>query len=427
MFVIVRLPARQREVLADGAEHLVRFLEEDRQQFRIDLLARRLRQPQGLGRGCGHFHRRHGGDAGDRLLDVAGHCLARRAGQCHQCRPRFFLEPDVGDQAGILPDVFQVLLEVLAHPFILGRFAQRLDQHLGFALLLLQLGLDGRRRGLPGFLFGRRRRPGLHRLEDLVQIGGAMLQGLDEEAESGQVVRHRLEFLLRRQRLRVGEGLDAGFAVAQQGDRLVLPHDHQRALDLLERAGQRRQFLAPARVAEEGIEGLLDLGQVGENLPRHLAHHQAFLGAPRHVIEERRRKVRERLPAHQGAQPVDDDFHLLRKVGPQLFVILQGIFGQQQGGGDFHRRRIVLLERILAQPLGGFGNAGHQSRQMIVDESAALARQGDGMVMELRQRHGRAGAELVPGFLGRPEGIAHGPQHRLERLDVRRSRRHQRV
>ena len=72
------------------------------------------------------------------------------------------------------------------------------------------------------------------------------------------------------------------------------------------------QILRLGWVAEENIEGLLDLGQTVLNLPTNLPDQQLFLRLPRHFVEERNRLIARRTTRDASVQTGDHEVNLFR-------------------------------------------------------------------------------------------------------------------
>ena len=124
-FDVARHFSQPRSLLADGAEHFVRFLKEDREQFGIDLgmagfgqLQRCRRRLWGIG--CRRLQ------AGQRGIDAT-------AVQGFECCLGRLTQFAVSDKVGILLDGLQILFQLILQAGIFGRFAQGFDQVTRFA------------------------------------------------------------------------------------------------------------------------------------------------------------------------------------------------------------------------------------------------------------------------------------------------------
>ena len=130
-----------------------------------------------------------------------------------------------------------------------------LGERLELALLALELGLDGR---------GGRRRPGLlerfgflgrDRPHELLEVGLAVLQSIDVEAETGERAGDALEVGLGRNVVPLRKALDLGRASRERGRGAVLVQHRERAQHLPDRLVERRELAA---LDPEGGPGALD-------------------------------------------------------------------------------------------------------------------------------------------------------------------------
>ena len=155
---------QQRQVAGDGGPNVDRFLNEDGQQFGVDFFGAGIQQAAGFG----GQHRCLGG--GDRL-GIAEQFAGIEHGEG---LAGLLFEFDVGGQGGVLAQPFQVELEFGAQAEVVRIVLEGGGEGDGIALLLGQFGFDaGGRRGLLGGF----------RTQDALQVGGAVLEGVDVHAE----------------------------------------------------------------------------------------------------------------------------------------------------------------------------------------------------------------------------------------------------
>jgi hypothetical protein len=142
------------------------------------------------------------------------------------------------------------------------------------------------------------------RLHELVEVGLAVLERIDVEAEARQRAGHALEVAGRSDVFGLAEALDLDRAGRERRRRAILVEDRQRAEHLPDRLVECRELRALRLVAEERVERLLDRAQGRLDLGDDLRHQQAFLRAARHLVKHRdRRGLLQRLALHDGLQP----------------------------------------------------------------------------------------------------------------------------
>ncbi len=228
-----------------------------------------------------------------------------------------------------------------------------------FDLLLLEFRLDGCRCFLGDSLAGC---AGLHFGDESLEIGGAVLQRFDEETDQRQLLRKPLEVRFMRDIFRRREVPDVGRALLQNDHSTVVTHHRQRADDLSHRGFQTIQIGTLLGIAEEAIEGLLDLRQVVLNLSGNLADQQFFLHLTRHLVEQWQLGFWwQRRAGDAGTNPLDHDVDLMRKAAVEVLNISLCALGQQDGGGGFHRQGVVLTRRCLGQEVGDISNGVNQA------------------------------------------------------------------
>ncbi len=234
----------------------------------------------------------------------------------------------------------QVLLELILQARILRRFPQRVGQRLRFTGLLGKLRFN-RRCGLGLSVGCRGGLLAVHATNKRIKISFAVLQRIHEEAQQGQLVGDRLEIVTGRLIVRLGKLLDPGAACLEAVDRAEMSQHGQRTTDLLHRLVELEQILRLGWVAEENIEGLLDLGQTVLNLPTNLPDQQLFLRLPRHFVEERNRLVARRTTRDASVQTGDHEVNLLREIGAQSPEVFLSILQEEDGRRHFHGDRVV--------------------------------------------------------------------------------------
>ncbi len=334
----------------------------------------------------------------------------------------------VGHQIGIglqrLQVVFQLRLELL----VLRRLLQRFEQRLGVALLLFQLGFDrlhrlGRDDDLLDGFFG------LDRLflaaqaaDEAVVVGRAGLQRIDEETQGRQFRRHRFEIRGVGLVALLAETLDLDRRLLQRDQRGIVTQNGERPGNLFDRRIEGGGIETAGRVAEEGIERLLDLAQIALDLARHLGNQQFFLRPAGHFVEQRHAFVgRDRHARYTGLQPRDHQIDLAREIDAEALEVFMRVLQQQNGRCHFHRHGFALALGVLGQPACRRGEALAETLQVGMSDRggdlAAISR----LVGKATQRGGVAGTEFVPVFLGRVDDFAQTPQRGfLRRRNLRR-------
>ena len=250
------------------------------------------------------------------------------------------------------------------------------------------------------------------RCDQAVAVGTLLLHRLDVEPESGQRFREHLEVVVRDRRVRAGVGVDLQLARRQQAIGFVQAEHRQRAADLLAVLGERREVGALAVVAEERVEHLLHVPQVGLDLAADLREQHALLRAFRHFVEHRRGGRGAALAGARGVEAREHRVDLLREIAAQAAVVLERALRQQQGSRVFHRHRLRHAGR------GHLVEALHQRRRQLHHRAVAdlgrLRVHRRQRLLELRQVLRAARRELEPGVLGARQLLARLAQQRLD-------------
>ena len=254
----------------------------------------------------------------------------------------------VGNQARILLQGLQAVLELVTQLPVLRAFLDRFDQRLRYMAVLLYLRLEaGNDRA---DILGRHLST-LQAADESLIVGLAMLQRVDEKAEDRQLLGQHLEVSLCRNITATGEGVDSIGTSLNGIDCPEVAKHGQRAGDLLQRRIEQPEVLALFRVAEEGIERLLDLGEVGLDLACDLTDEELLLGPPRHLIEKRQLfRAAQRTAGDACMQACDHQIDLLREICAEAVEILLRILQQQNGRRHFHGHAVRMALWILGQP-----------------------------------------------------------------------------
>ena len=235
-------------------------------------------------------------------------------------------------------------------------------------------------------------RPGV---EQVLKGRAAARQGFEVEAERGELVGQGFEFGLAGGAVVVAEGGDAGCRIAHEGERLAFAQHVQRTGDLLQRFVQPLQGLAPRRIAEEVVKCLFDLGEAGEHLLRQLLEEGLVLCRGGAGVGGSVRFGGQGFAAPQGLQALQHGLDPGTETGCRRATLEAGL-EQQQRGRDFHRGRIREQQRVAAQPAGEIEHARHQGLRRRAAERCRRRFHRRDRVLETRERHRGAGAEVIP-------------------------------
>ncbi len=203
--------------------------------------------------------------------------------------------------------------------------------------------------------------------------------------------------------------------------------EHQEgALDLLDRLGQRGQGRLPRRIAEEGVQGLLDGPQIGADFTSHGFEQEPFLRTARHGVEVRQFQQAQLFAAGDRGEPADDGVGRAREILVEGLEVFQGRFGEQQRRGHFQGQDVVVPGWIAAQLVGLFEDGGGEAAVVGLTGRRAFLGDPGGALVERRQGGSGAGAEAVPVVLGRCEQFAQAADVGQQPLGVggRRRRHH---
>ena len=427
-FAVGRIVAQFGERHGDMRQHFVGFLEIDADQFRIDRLRRGVEHAHRLRRG-----RRRLGDldhATQRLLDdVLGFVLPRRNGcfvdrflyalQGLQGALRLRFQRRVGNQTGILLDGSQLPLQFSLEQRI-GRPAfPFLEQRLRLLFLFFELCLDTdagrrlRRRCGVGYAAEARYRflrrtdaggAGLHRTHGRIEVGVAVDQGIEIEAQSGQRLRRGFEVAGQRRVDRIRIAMNARRTHGQRIAGTRLTQHVERAHHLLHGFVERGELGVVRRIAEKTIQHLLDNPQVGLHLADDLIGDQPFLRASRHFIQQRdARRGAQQLAVLHRRQSRRHEFALLAEVlagrrtrrGETLGHVLQ----QQQCRGYFQRHHFAHARGIGRQPHADIVNIGGKPGDVGMSQAPGLRDQPGRQRIEIadRRRDGFNAARMTSG------------------------------
>src|SRR4029077_17903266 len=105
-------------------------------------------------------------------------------------------------------------------------------------------------------------------------------------AKAREGLRDMLEILRTRAVSRAGEAVDLLRGRSQGIARALLAQHLERPEQLVHGLVERRELFAFRRVAEEGVQNLLDRAQVGTHFRDNLVHEQPFLRSEEHLVEQ---------------------------------------------------------------------------------------------------------------------------------------------
>ena len=395
---------------ADRVQHLAGFVEVDAQQLRIESVRVHLQQSLRLG---GDRRRAHLG-VRDRF-----HCRGERRGAAavELAQRAVHLRDEIGvaDQLRILAQRG----ELAAQPGASGGIG---TARLQFSDELRQLRAQLVDRILDRFACVDRdglRLPGAardQRHDQALAVRPLLLDRLDVEPETRQRLGEQLEIVVVDLGGRVGVGLDLLLAQREQVLGLVEAQHAQRAAHLHAVARERGELAALRVVAEERVEHLLHVAQVGLDLATHLRDQHALLRAPAHLVERCHAAAGNAAARARGVEPRDQGLDLLREFRGQVRPVLERALGEQQAGRVLHRHR-------LGHAVGGQAVEPLHQRRGQLHQRALLhlrrlrVHRGE-RLLELGQVLGATRGELEPRVLGTGELFARLAQQRLQPHDV---------
>ena len=225
-----------------------------------------------------------------------------------------------------------------------------------------------------------------------------MFQCLDIEAERGELVGNVLEGGCARLFARAREPGDTRAQRADQGARILVSDERERAFDLLEWRRKLREGRTLGLIAEEVVETLFDMRQVGEDLARHLVERLTLFPASRRFDRGGLLRGRQCLTTREGGEACQ----CVADLGGEARVrqaFAERRFDQQLRRGDLDRDDVVETQRVLAQPLGEAGQPVEQAAQHRAAQTGRFAAQVRQMFLEHWQGRGLARAEGVPCLL----------------------------
>ena len=161
---VVGVPDQLGEALGDGVADVLGFFEEDRQQLGVEFFFAGLEEARGFG---------GEGRGGGGLGQLGGFGEEFASVEEREGLAGLLLELEVGGERGVLAQAFEVELELGAQADVLGVVLEGGGEGGGFALLVGEFGLDA---------IGGRRLAGV-RVQDALEVGGAVLQGVNVHAE----------------------------------------------------------------------------------------------------------------------------------------------------------------------------------------------------------------------------------------------------
>ena len=365
---------QELEVLINAGQYLIGLVKKDAEQFGIDFLARGLRELQGFGRWLWRFRS---------LWLERSHCfvdlLARVTTGSESREDVLCLLPEllVGDQIGIFLQRGEILLHFLAQTGVCGLLLECRQQAMRFTLLLLQFLLDRRRRCVGGRLAGV---AGLHFADKALEVGGAVVQCVDEETDQRETIRHTGKIGLLRDIVGCRESFDVSRALAENCRCTIVPHHRQGTDDLSQRSLQTIQVGGLLGIAKEPVENLFDLCQIVLNFPGHLPDQQLFMRQAGHFVERRDLRLRlRRRSGNAATEPIDHDVNLVRKTPVEVLYVFLSVLREEDRRGGFHGQRFVVPCRCLSEQAGHFANGLYQSTIVGVVEFVDQCRQGAGV------------------------------------------------
>ncbi len=381
-FVVAGVGVKQWKLLADGGQDFVGFLEENSEQFRVEVFLAGIHESRCFRRGrrrldggrrwrWGSFGRR-----GDAFHFEFRQGVRRRSyGVRHRQRCRFRVRRAVQRQFG---QRFR------------GRRRHRCRRDFRFHG-------NGRFRD---FRF-RRSRLGDHwRRKYGVDVGRATLQLGDEETQCRELLRDVLELARLRRKTGLREALDSCRAFGEHGIGAILTEHQQGALNLAYRLLQSAQGGLARRIAEVGVERGFDGAEVAADFARHGFQQQPFLCPARHGVQVRQVEHAEFFATPEGGEPIDDGIGGMRELRVERLEVFKRGFGEQDGRGDFQRHDFVVTARVAAQLVGGVEDRGGQAPVVGLSGGGTLFGDLRGVFMEGRQGGSGSCAQAVPVILG---------------------------
>ncbi len=418
----VELPARdaqglavagvQREaavLLAHGLEHLARLGDEHLEDLVIDRAvvggedALRLVRH---GRGCDLVGADHLGEhrAGRTGFDLAQRCS------------RLACELVVADEPGVVAELGETCLERRA------RGAPRLGRLPGgdeLGQLRLRVRDGGLDRGFAGLGGAGRLAPTLREqgCDQALVIRTLLLDGFDVEAETRQGLGEQLEILVVHRRGGIGIRVDLLLTQGQQLRRRIEAQHTQRPADLVAVASERLQLAALAVIAEEGVEHLLHVPQVGLDLAPDLGEQQPLLCTARHLVDyRRRRRAFDHARVAGRIEAGEHRVHVGRELRGKCSGILERVLGEQQRRRELHRDGLGHVR--VRHVVDSRREAADEMNERRVSDLGGVAVHGRERLAQLRQVLGATGRELQPCVLRVGELLARIAHVRLDAHEV---------
>ncbi len=406
VFLIAGGGDQQVEMAGDGVTNGAGFLDEDVQQFGVDLCVAGIQQTRRLGRQCGRHCFGHDG----RWRSEGGAGIEQVEGLAG-----LLFEFGVGGEAGILAQAFEVEEQLGAQADVVRVFLEGGGEGGGFALLLDEFGFEA----VAGAVTGTW-------VEDLFEIRRSVLEGVDEHAEGREAVGDVFEdgrFWRLATALERGDG---GRTVLHEAYSGALVHDRQCAFDLFEGRRGGGQQVGAGGLPEESVEMLLYVAQVGEDFMGKLAT-QLLIG--RVGVGDGQRGW---LFAPQiGLDALGDCGNLLleARTRGRHFVTVHQALNKQHGRRHVHGQGVGEAQGILAQPLRQAAEPFDERGGMGLANRAGGGGEGREGVLETGQADGAAAGEQGPGFTritepavqrhqqGRHRCVAHAPAGGRDQVD----------
>ena len=381
-----RRGAQQLELLALGGQHLLRLFDEDLEQVGLDRgrcrRARRCRQGGG-GFGCAWRRRRR---------QVRGRADFGRADFGRRQVEGFEGRRERG----------RLVVHIFSRFFgcLFGHIVAHLERRGGGE------GVGRGRSGGCGWHGGLGRAVpvtcvrGVAALSEMlreqgVEAGAAVRQGVEIEAERGELVRERFEVGLAGLAVRVREPRDAHRGLAHELERPGLAQHAERTDDVLQRFVQAGERVAPGLVAEEVVQHLLDLGEAGAHLAHELFDGGFFLRLAADAQAGFVLRPAEGFAAHERFEAPGQGLDARAEIGFGG-ARAECAFERQQRRGDLHGCGLGALQRVLAQPVREGLERVDERLRLRTTERRRRRSHGDERFLEALQFDRGPGAERIP-------------------------------
>ena len=317
--------------------------------------------------------------------------------------------------AGPLARARQRRIDIPEH---FARFLEEdVEQAFGFRRRLRLAGfflrLLGRRRARGAFLVAAEKK--LDRLVGRIAPVDARRQ---EQAEAAEAFGDPVHVLQRGVALAGGAGLDQRFAERRDlGGALESQHG-ERAMDLPQVSVEAAERLARRQLARVGIEHLLHVLEIGEDLLRHLRAQLQRADLLAEIGAQPGGRLAGRFALRGIEQPAAHDADLLLQVGRRAGEILEHALRQQEGRGHLDDHELALRRIRVGEPRRDEGDGVQQLDQVLVAELGGLRLEPAHQLAEPQHALRLAGHVLLPHGLQRVQPRARVAQDRLQPVHV---------